>query len=178
MEEYVALETVKTADHFDGLANARTTKPKRQLDADVKIAEKPAFVQSGGDGQSDELGQVEGADMRAQQGLVTLGANTRLSHRFDPETLQKILSFDTAEKTQAFVRELKRTPLMASGELPPTSSTQAEQKRRADFRETLLGPLHALKELRGVAFEEVLDRQRRSFAAGGKRDEDAPLSAA
>ena len=27
--EYVALETVKTADHFDGLANARATKPKR-----------------------------------------------------------------------------------------------------------------------------------------------------
>ena len=58
---------------------------------------------------------MEGEDLQARQGLAKLGEHARLAHRFDPATLTKILAFDTAERTQAFVKELQRTPLMATG---------------------------------------------------------------
>ena len=174
--EYIALETVKTSAHFDGLADARSKKPKRQLDEDVKVVEKPVFEEHGScDGHDHGIGQVEGAEERAKQGLATLGANARLAHRFDPATSQKILAFDTAERTQAFVKDLKQTPLMASGELPHTNSASCSAERRKKFREELLGPLDALGALSGDALAEVLECQRKRFATGGKRDDDAPV---
>ena len=51
--------------------------------------------------------QVEGAELRAKQGMAKLGDNARIAHRFDADTLVKTLSFDTAERTQSFVKQLK-----------------------------------------------------------------------
>ena len=65
---------------------------------------------------------------------------------------------------------------MTCGALPRSTARQAEEKRRADFREKLLVPFQALKDLGGAALMEVLERQRKSFAAGGTRDEDTPVN--
>ena len=93
---------------------ARSTKPKREQADDAQIPEAPIYQEGGGDAGRG-TGQVEAADLRAQQGLAKLGENVQPAHRFDAGTLAKILAFDTAERRQAFVRELKETPLMTAG---------------------------------------------------------------
>ena len=114
IQESLALETTKTAANFDGIANAKMTKPRREQHDDAKIQEATVF-QGGGEDNGAGTGQVEGEDLRARQGLAKLGEHARLAHRFDPATLTKILAFDTAERPQAFVKELKRTPLTVAG---------------------------------------------------------------
>jgi hypothetical protein len=130
IEEYLALGPIKTAANFDGLANARTTKPKRQVDADVNVVEKPAFVVSTGGDDANGLGQVEGAELRAKQGMMTFGGNTCLSHRFDTATLKNVLAFDAADRNSAFVKELKQTPLMNAGEFPRNDSGETRKIKR------------------------------------------------
>jgi hypothetical protein len=118
VEEYCALETVKTATHFDGIATARSEKPPREIDRDAKVAEQPIVESHGADDQAGDA-QVEAAEQRARAGLALLGQNTVIAHRFEAETLEEILAFATAERTQAFVKELQETALMSAGELPP-----------------------------------------------------------
>ena len=43
VEEYVALETIKTAGNFDGISKARSSKPKREQEEDAKILEAPLY---------------------------------------------------------------------------------------------------------------------------------------
>ena len=112
--EYIALETTTTAANFDGISKARSTKPKREQADDAQIPEAPIFQEGGGDADKG-TGQVEAADLREQQGLAKLGENVQPAHRFDAGMLAKILAFDTAERTQAFVRELKEEPLVKAG---------------------------------------------------------------
>ena len=100
VEEYVALETIKTAGNFDGISKARSSKPKREQEADAKILEAPLYgtdsnmVEESGAGAA----QVEGAELRAKQGMAKLGENARIAHRFGADMLAKILAFDTAER--------------------------------------------------------------------------------
>ena len=141
--EYCALEVVRTAANFDGLATARSKKPPRQIEEDQKVPEQqqPVYWEGAAqDGEGDA--QVEGVELRARQGLASLGSNAVIAHRFAPELLAKILAFDTAERTQAFVRQLKEAPLMAAGELPsPQETTATRENRREHFKETLLEPM-------------------------------------
>ena len=58
----------------------------------------------------------------------------------DQELLTKIMAFDTADRTQAFVKNLMKAPLMAAGELPPPTETAAVRQRRESLRTTLLEP--------------------------------------
>ena len=176
VEEYVALETIKTAANFDGLGNARTTKPRRKVDADVNVVEKLAFVESSGHNDSSGLGQVEGAELRAKHGMATFGANTSLAHRFDPQTLQNILAFDTAERTSGFVKDLKQTALMTAGELPRNSSDSDAQERRRSMQEKLIGPLRGLKDIDCETLGQLVDTQRKGFAQGQREDEDEHMS--
>ena len=43
VDEYVALETIKTAGNFDGISKARSSKPKREQEADAKFLEAPLY---------------------------------------------------------------------------------------------------------------------------------------
>ena len=137
------MKVVRTAANFDGLATARSKKPPRQIEEDQKVPEQqqPVYWEGAAqDGEGDA--QVEGVDLRARQGLASLGSNAVIAHRFAPELLAKILAFDTAERTQAFVRQLKEAPLMAAGELPsPQETTATRENRREHFKETLLEPM-------------------------------------
>ena len=92
--------------------------------------------------------QVEGAELRAKQGMAKLGDNARIAHRFDADTLVKTLSFDTtAERTQSFVKQLKEMPLMSAGSLPAPSDANAAKANGRSLRSTLLDPLDGLSNL-------------------------------
>ena len=103
IQDYLALETTKTAANFDGISQARTTRPKREQKDDADVAEAPTF-QEGGEDTGEGVAQVEGSDHRERQGLARLGENAQIAHRFDPAALAKILAFDTAERTQGCVK--------------------------------------------------------------------------
>ena len=61
------METTKTAANFDGISQARTTRPKREQKDDADVAEAPTF-QEGGEDTGEGVAQVEGSDHRARQG--------------------------------------------------------------------------------------------------------------
>ena len=43
VEEYMALETTKTAANFEGISKAKASKPRRQQTGDVEVAEAPVL---------------------------------------------------------------------------------------------------------------------------------------
>ena len=67
VEKYCVLETIKTATHFDGVAIARSEKPPREIDRDVKVAEQPIVDSHGAEDQAGDA-QLEG-EQRARAGL-------------------------------------------------------------------------------------------------------------
>jgi hypothetical protein len=173
--EYCALETVRTAANFDGLAIARSKKPPRKIDVDQQVPEQqPPVYWEGGQQDGEGDAQLEGAELRARQGLASLGENAIIAHRFEPELLDKILKFETAERTQSFVKQLQETPLMAAGELPAPQESTALQRRRTQLRESLLEPLRGLCTLGRDVLRELVDVQRKRFARAGSREEDVP----
>ena len=173
VEEYVALETIKTAGNFDGISKARSSKPKREQEADAKILEAPLY-EEGMEESGAGSAQVEGAELRAKQGMAKLGENARISHRFGADTLAKILAFDTAERTQSFVKQLKETPLMSAGSLPAPGDANAAKANERSLRSTLLAPLDGLRSINRNILRALLEKQRARFAKAGKKDSDAP----
>ena len=110
--------TLQTSQNYACIAQARTA-PKQRREADDAVAVPEVGANHGGDGDDGEAdGQVEAAEARAQAGLASLGANTRIAHHFSSEMLEKITSFSTADRTQAFVKDLMKSELMQPGELP------------------------------------------------------------
>ena len=92
--------------------------------------------------------QVEDQGIRAQEGFAKLGANKDLEHRFDSETLGQILRFDTAERTQAFVKELKKAAtMMENGALPGPNDADASRRAARALKEDVLAPFRALRDL-------------------------------
>ena len=164
--EYNALQTVSIARNYDGIAHAQAEKPKRQIDRDVKIPEQPLYVEGadgtslGGEGQIERLGDDRTA---------TLRQNVHLAHHFEKADLDEILAFQTAERTQAFLKELQETGFMQHGALPaPAEQTRAE-KRREDLRHRILAPYEGLAHLDDL-LADVIEKQRSSF---GSKDSPA-----
>ena len=56
VEEYCALETLRTAANFKGIARARTEKNRRQIDSDVAVAAEVVAREGGGDDGEPEPG--------------------------------------------------------------------------------------------------------------------------
>ena len=99
---------------------------------------------TGADHSADGDAQTEVMERRAQTGLGVLGQNTRLAHRFDDETPSEILSFRTAERTQAFVRDLQDTDLMSSGALPAAASEDDQLAGKSYLQSSVLEPYASL----------------------------------
>ena len=175
VDEYCALETLQTADNFDGIARARTTKPQRQVEKDQQVVEQPLREEGSGEGGIADA-QVEGAAERALVGMGVLGDNAHIAHRFDPDTLEKIVSYEVAERTQAFVRDLKDLPFMAAGGLPQPQQEAELEARQGAFRSELLEPFEGLSRLGRSALREVVDIQRRSLGRKDVNDGDAHRS--
>ena len=117
LAEYNALQTLAIARNYDGIAHAEADKTRKsQMDSDVQIPEQPLYVEGadgtslGGEGQIESFGDDRAADLRQ---------NVRLAHRFDQADLDAILSYKTAERTVAFVKDLQATCFMQNEELPP-----------------------------------------------------------
>ena len=129
VEEYCALETLRTAANFKGIARARTEKNRRQIDSDVAVAPEVVAREGGGeDGEPDPDGFEAAAAARTRTGLAVLGTNAVIQHHFEPDDLNQIMNFKTAERQEAFVKELLDSPLMKDGTLPqPNASVQQEQ---------------------------------------------------
>ena len=101
VQEYNAFVAVHVSANFDGIANARTEKPKRQIDADCQVAEAPVAREGGGNDGSADV-QVEGAEERARLGLGMMGQNVRIAQRLDADTLDRVLRFETKERRTAY----------------------------------------------------------------------------
>ena len=128
VEEYCALETLRTAANFKGIARARTEKTRRQIDSDVAVAAEVMAREGGGDDGEPEPGFEAAAAVRTRAGLAVLGTNVVIEHHFEPDDLNQIMNFKTAERQEAFVKELLDSPLMKDGTLPqPDASVQQEQ---------------------------------------------------
>ena len=114
MEEYCALETVRVAANFDGIADARLEKPKREVDQDVRVPEMPVF-QEGAENDDTGRADVPGSDERANVGLRKLGQSCRPAHRFATSVLHSIMRFETREKNTKFSKALCNLPFDVLG---------------------------------------------------------------
>jgi hypothetical protein len=170
-EEYCALETVRSARNYDGIAQARSEKPKRQSEMDQQVPEQPIFTAGHGDVEGDA--QTEAAAMRAREGLGSMVQVTRLAHYFDDESLDQILSFTTAQRTIGFVKELQGNMIMQGGELPQPRESADLVRRRAINQINLVKKFESLETLRND-LRNIADIQRRAFARVGNRDADVP----
>ena len=138
VEEYCALETLRTAANFKGIARARTEKNRRQIDSDVAVAPEVVAREGGGeDGEPDPDGFEAAAAARTRTGLAVLGTNAVIQHHFEPDDLNQIMNFKTADRQEAFVKELFDSPLMRNGALPqPDARGQQEQAAGAASKNT------------------------------------------
>ena len=175
MEEYLALETVKTSCNFDGLADASSEKPKRKVDTDAEVQEQPVFTTGAAADEGAEC-QVEGAAIRAKHGFSVLGADTSLAHRFNEDTLRKMSTLDTAERVSAFVRALKQLPLMASATLPPTACPQAAHQRGEQLRADSVRGYRFLGAMPAETLRAFVELQRKAFGRVGARDKEGDES--
>ena len=62
----MALETAKTAANFEGISEAKASKPRRQLKDDVEVAKAPAF-REGAEVSGAGAAQVEAARINARR---------------------------------------------------------------------------------------------------------------
>ena len=105
--------------------------------------------------------------------------NTQLAHHFDRADLDEILAYKTAERTQAFLKELQETGFMQNEELPPPAEQNRVAIRREDLRDRILAPYEGLAHLDDL-LADVIEKQRSSFgsracpATEQEADLDAP----
>ena len=167
VEEYCALEVVRTAANFAGIARARSEKPQRQIALDARVAEEPVAWEGAG-GHDDA--QADGAGEREQLGLGVFGQNVTIAYQFDDQMLHKVLSFDTAERTSAFVKEFQKTSIMSDGGLPKPCDSRAVAKRREVLGTELQQPFAGLDNL-GARLPDVVELQRRRLGKGAVQDD-------
>ena len=165
VEEYFALQTLSIARNYDGIAHAQAEKPKRQIDRDVLIPEQPLYVEGadgtslGGEGQIENIGNDKTAALRQ---------NVHLAHRLADDELKDILAYNTAERRQAFVKELEETAFMQDGVLPPPREHTKIAIRREDLSDRLLAPFQGLADLNDV-LADAIARRRSSFGADSSK---------
>ena len=174
-EEYCAIMALQVDGNFDGIAAARSEKPKRQIDEDRNIKEKPARVE--GASGDDALGAQEaGASERARLGLGSLGQSLVIAHYFNKQTLEEVLSFETRERRTPFSKELSKQSLMKDGRLPEPLSADAARWRQA-LQENVIQPYCSnaqpgagggLGALSAVALQKAIEMQREHFNQVGE----------
>ena len=86
VSEYCAMVTMRVAANFDGIAKARSEKPKRQIDQDRLVKEAPLHVEGGGDDGTADV-QVEGAEARARLGFGAVGQSMHSGQRLSKTDL-------------------------------------------------------------------------------------------
>ena len=166
--EYFALQTYGIARNYDGIAHAQSEKPKSQIDHDVSILEQPLYVDGDDAGMYEGEAQIENAPSAKTS---TLRRNLHLAHHFEEADLQKILSFDTADRTHAFVKELVEISFMQDGQLPVPVDAKQVQRRREHLHDQLVTPYHALSHVDEHLIEDLIQRQRSTFSSTSSTNE-------
>ena len=167
--EYFASEFFKIDANFFGIAAAQSGTKKRQIDEDHKILEQPIAINS----INEDEGHYDAeADERVAMGMADLALNTHITHRFDEETLLKILQFQMRERNTRFTKELREMPFMKDGCLP-TPNDSADLKRhqksmRADYHVKFGGDLNpdggkGLALLLHSDLKDFIQRQQKLF---------------
>ena len=87
--------------------------------------EQPIAINSSNEDEGEGHAQ---ADERVAMGMADLALNTHITHRFDEETLLKILQFQMRERNTRFTKELRSMPFMKDCCLP-TSNDSADLER-------------------------------------------------
>ena len=172
MEEYCAFKTLQLAANFQGTARARSQKQRRQVDADVKVAEDVVLYTEGGGGCDDECANDAVADARTKAGLASFKQSTVISHRFTDAELDQIVAFKTADRTQQFVKSLLSSALMSDGEFPLPIDVAATRRRTAAARDLSerFGGLESL----GDELKHLVSVQRSFAGKVGMTEQLAP----
>ena len=188
MPEYCAMWALRVASNFDGIAAARSEKPKRQIDEDRHVKETPLWVE-GAAGDEDLDVQAEGAGELQRLGLGSVGQSLHIGHRFAGQALEDVLRFETRERKTAFSKELCKQTLMKDGQLPkplPADSACKREELQTQVLQPYSGDIRAgvpcgLNMLQGHALKEVIEKQRQHFnqkerelSAYQDSDEDCP----
>jgi hypothetical protein len=178
VQEYVALVTLQTSANFACIARART-EPKQKREADDAVAVPELIERHGEEDDGEADGQIEAAALRAQAGLATMGADTRIVHHFQAELLQKVLRFETAERTQGFVKEFLKTPVMQLEEgLPlPRSRQEGADRRAAHVTQDLQQRYATLSHLEPDELKCLVEAQRKFWKSkdfSQEPDQDCP----
>ena len=97
------MQTMHVARNYDGIAQAQAEKPRRQVDRDALVPEQPLY-QEGSDGA--KWGGEAQNEVFASDQMTTLRQNVDLAHRFNATDLNDIITYRTAERRQALIREL------------------------------------------------------------------------
>ena len=115
----------------------------------MNIPEQPLYIEGadgacwGGEGQGERLEDDKTA---------TLRQNVHLAHHFAQADLDDILAYKTAERTQAFLKELQETGFMSNEELPPPAENNQIAIRREDLRDRIFAPYEGLAHLDDLAY--------------------------
>ena len=108
----------------------------------------------GGEGDGEADAQLEAAAARERAGLASVAQRAVIAHRFDADTLERIMAFTTAERTDKSVKELQDSPLLRAGQMPAPAETLALRQRRDGLRaltQRFVGLTHLGASLRDVA---------------------------
>ena len=128
---------------------------------------------------------MEAADEVAKAGLAKLGATATLAYRFEPHEMDRIMAFDTRERTTAYSKELLETmPAMREGSLPSPSDGGALVRPRRELREDILevygGHARRAPDSGGLASGDksllsriALLQQEHAESGGDVQDDDA-----
>ena len=172
--EYIAVVTTETSANFACIARART-EPRQRREADDDVAVPEIIERHGGEDDGEADGQIEAAALRATAGLAVLGSDTVIAHHFKSELLHKILRFETADRTQKFVKELMGTSVMTldDGGLPaPRNREDGADRRASDVQKDILQRYEALGNLEPAVLKELVSAQRKSWKS--KNDDAEP----
>jgi len=171
VQEYFAAEFFKIDANFSGIAAAQCGKPKRQIDEDRHILEEPVARSDDHDAGAGGQAQVDANDERATLGMADLTANLHIKHRFNDETLTKIIQFQMRERYTRFTKELREMSFMKNGSLPTASdlaeSEMCRRKLKAEVHDKFGGDLNhtdlGLARLLPSDVKDFMLQQRKAF---------------
>ena len=146
------------------------TGPRQKREADDAVALPELVVHRGGDDDGEADGQIEAAALRAQAGLVAPGQNALIADHFKQKLLHNILRFETAKRTQAFVKDLMTSHVMDEWDLPsPRNRREGAEERATRVAEGAQRRHEALADLDLDELKTLVEAQRKSFKEGGRR---------
>ncbi len=129
VEEYCSLRTLEMAENFDGIAAAGVTKPRRAIDFDKTVPERPLGYDASG-GCATDAPEDPGHKKRFCMDGMT-GSSAHLL-RLDGELLDKVVGYQARERFTPFSRDLMNSSFLQEGKLPlPEESRALSERRRA-----------------------------------------------